>query len=89
MRSYLKFAAPLALGALLAACGDQEREASAEMAGAEAEVSTELPEEQVSDQQLQNAAEGAAAAVATPQAGASVVVAPEDGAGATTPAANP
>lgn len=66
MRSYIHFAAPLALGALLAACGGQEREASAEANGATAEVSTPLPESQVSDTQLQNAAEGAAAAAATP-----------------------
>ena len=43
---------------------------------AEAEVTTKLPENQVSDQQLQAAAEGAAAVAETPQAAASVVVSP-------------
>lgn len=89
MRSYIHFAAPLALGALLAACGGQEREASAEANGATAEVSTPLPESQVSDTQLQNAAEGAAAAAATPQAGASVVVTAPEGDPATTATPNP
>ncbi len=61
----------------LSGCGEKERTAEAETPNAEVEVSTKLPEAQVSDQQLQNAAEGAAAMAETPQAGASVVVTPE------------
>jgi hypothetical protein len=69
-------AALLIAGASLAACGDKERSAEAETPAAEAEVTTKLPESQVSDQQLQAAAEGAAAVAETPQAAASVVVSP-------------
>ena len=60
----------------LSGCGNNERTAEVETPNAEVEVSTNLPEAQVSDQQLQNAAEGAAAMAETPQAGASVVVTP-------------
>ena len=52
----------LSMGAL-AACGD--REAESETPVAEAEVKTELPEEVVSDQQLQNTADAAAANAST------------------------
>ncbi|HEX8570362.1 MAG TPA: hypothetical protein VF699_10635 [Caulobacteraceae bacterium] len=55
----------LSMGAL-AACGD--REAESETPVAEAEVKTELPEEVVSDQQLQNTADAAAATASTPPA---------------------
>jgi len=79
-------AALLAGASLLAACGDK-REAEAETPTAEAEVTTTLPESQVSDQQLQNAAEGAAAMAETPQAGASVVVSPPPSGAAGTPEA--
>ena len=72
---YATLAALLAGAAVLAACGGQ-REAEAEVEGAKAEVTTDQPESQVSDQQLENVAEGAAAAAATPQASASVVVTP-------------
>jgi hypothetical protein len=52
----------LSMGAL-AACG--EREAESETPVAEAEVKTEMPEEVVSDQQLQNTADAAAAGAST------------------------
>ena len=69
-------AAALAVASLLTACSG-ERKAEAEVGPAEAEVTTDLPESQVSDQQLQNTAEGAAAAAATAQGSAtSVVVSP-------------
>ncbi len=55
----------LSMGAL-AACGD--REAESETPVAEAEVKTELPEQVVSDQQLQNTADAAAATASTPPA---------------------
>ena len=55
----------LSMGAL-AACGD--REAESETPIAEAEVSTELPEQVVSDQQLQGTADAAAANASTPPA---------------------
>ena len=73
MKTTYCLTALLASAAMLTACGG-EREAEAEIGGATAEVTTDKPESQVSDQQLQNAAEGAAAAAATPQASASVVV---------------
>ena len=60
----------------LANCGDRERSAEVETRNAEVEVKTTLPEGQVSDQQLKNAAEGAAAIAETPQAATSVVVSP-------------
>lgn len=72
----------IAAGALLtgafalAGCGN-ERTAEVETGAAEAEVSTTLPESQVSDQQLENAAVGAAAMAETPQAAASVVITPD------------
>jgi len=66
----------LAAAISLAACGDRERSAEVQTSNAEVEVTTTLPEGQVSDQQLENAAEGAAAIAETPQAGASVVVSP-------------
>ena len=69
-------AAFFAAAAGLAACGERERSAEVETSNAEVEVTTKLPEAQVSDQQLKNAAEGAAAMAETPQAGASVVVSP-------------
>ena len=57
-----KIIAPaLAVGALsLAACGG-ERTAEVETATAEAEVSTELPEEMISDEELEDLASQAAA----------------------------
>lgn len=84
-------AALLAATVSLAACGDRERSAEAETGNAEVEVTTNLPEGQVSDQQLKNAAEGAAAMAETPQAGASVVVSPPGSAegNAAAPAAPP
>lgn len=72
-------AVALSASAALAACGGGERTAEAEEGGTTAEVSTNLPESQVPDQQLENAAEGAAAAAATPGAGTSVVVSPDGG----------
>ncbi|HEY8617219.1 hypothetical protein [Phenylobacterium sp.] len=85
----LAAAALIASAAALTACGDKERSAEAETAAAEAEVTTKLPESQVSDQQLQAAAEGAAAVAETPQAGTSVVVSPEPTAPATGSGAQP
>ncbi|MBW3560307.1 MAG: hypothetical protein KY449_11180 [Proteobacteria bacterium] len=62
---FLALAAVLALSAGgLAACSG-EREAEAETGVYEAEVKTEAPESMVSDQQLQNSADAAAAAAAT------------------------
>lgn len=66
-------AALLAGAALIGACSN-EREAEAKVGAAEAEVSTNLPESQVTDQQLQNAAEGAAALAQTPQGSNTAVV---------------
>ena len=83
IRAGLAAAGLLAGAAVLAACGDKERTAEAETPAAQAEVTTKLPENQVSDQQLQSAAEGAAAVAETPQAGSSVVVSPEPTAPAT------
>jgi hypothetical protein len=63
--------------ALLAACGDNERTAEVETNTTEVEVSTTLPENQVSDAQLNAVAEGAALAAGTPNGSATgVVVAP-------------
>ena len=59
-KAFVSVGAALALSVgALAACGD--REAESETPVAEAEVATELPEEVVSDQQLQNTADAAAA----------------------------
>jgi hypothetical protein len=60
---------------LIAGC-NREREAEVQTGNAEVEVSTDLPPSQVSNQQLQSAAEGAAAIAETPGAGTSVVVSP-------------
>lgn len=57
--TYKTLAALAALSMLAAACG--ERSAESETATAEAEVSTSLPEEVVSDQELQALADQAAA----------------------------
>lgn len=83
-------AALLAAGAL-AACGNNEREAEAQVGGAEAEVTTTLPESQVTDEQLQNTAEGAATAAATAQGSSTAVVVspPATGEGAGAPTAAP
>ena len=66
-------------GASLAACSN-EREAEVNTGTAQAEVSTNLPESQVSDDQLKAAAEGAAAIAETPQgSNTAVVVTPPAG----------
>jgi hypothetical protein len=65
----------LASAALVAGCS-REREAEVKTGYAEVEVSTDLPPSQVSNEQLQSAAEGAAAIAETPGAGSSVVVSP-------------
>ena len=63
-KAFVSVGAALALSmGALAACGD--REAESETPVAEAEVKTELPEEVVSDQQLQNTADAAAAGAST------------------------
>ena len=81
-------AALLAGAALMSACS-KEREAEADTGKAEAEVSTTLPESQVSDAQLKAAAEGAAAVAETPQgSNTSVVVTPPSDSTAT-PAGTP
>ncbi|WP_374470889.1 hypothetical protein [Phenylobacterium sp.] len=85
----LTAAALIAGAAALTACGGNERSAEAETPAAEAEVTTKLPESQVSDAQLQAAAEGAAAVAETPQAGSSVVVSPEPTGPATGSGAQP
>ena len=60
----------------LAACSEK-REAEVNTGTAEAEVSTTLPKSQVSDDQLEAAAQGAAAVAETPQgSNTSVVVTP-------------
>lgn len=73
MRTPLLAAAAVCAGLALSACSN-EREAEAKVGGAEAEVTTTLPESQVTDQQLQNTAEGAAAAAATAQGSSTAVV---------------
>lgn len=73
MRNTLLIAAAVGASLALGACSN-EREAEAEVGGATAEVSTTLPESQVSDQQLENTAEGAAAAAATAQGSSTAVV---------------
>ena len=66
-KAFVSVGAALALSmGALAACGD--REAESETPVAEAEVKTELPEQVVSDQQLQNTADAAAANASTPPA---------------------
>ena len=63
-KAFVSVTAALALSmGALAACGD--REAESETPVAEAEVKTEMPEEVVSDQQLQNTADAAAANAST------------------------
>ncbi|MCR5875099.1 hypothetical protein LRS10_13445 [Phenylobacterium sp. J426] len=76
----------LASASLLTACGNREREAEVNTGTAQAEVSTTLPESQVSDAQLKAAAEGAAAVAETPQGSntAVVVTPPSDSSGVTT-----
>jgi hypothetical protein len=76
-----------AAGAALLAVGacSKEREAEVSTGAATAEVSTTLPESQVSDQQLEAAAQGAAAIAETPQgSNTAVVVTPPAGAPAPT-----
>jgi hypothetical protein len=64
-KTWLSIGAALALSAgSLAACSG-EREAESETPVAEAEVKTDLPEEAMSDAQLQGAADAAAAAAST------------------------
>jgi lactoylglutathione lyase len=63
-------AAVLASVTVLAACGGGEREAESKTPVAEAEVSTTQPEEAISDQALQNAADAAAVTASTPEPGA-------------------
>ena len=90
LTAWFAAAALIAGAGSLAACGDKERSAEAETPIAEAEVTTTLPESQVSDQQLQNAAEGAVAAAETPQGSSTaVVVSPPADAATTTGAATP
>jgi uncharacterized protein with FMN-binding domain len=61
----------------LVACGGDERTAEAETNNTTVEVTTELSQNQVTDQQLNAVAEGAAIAAGTPQGSATgVVVAP-------------
>lgn len=86
LRHGLASVAVMAGAVALVACS-QEREAEVDTGTAEVEVSTTLPESQVSDEQLQSAAEGAAAMAETPGAGTAVVVTPPEGqAETTTPA---
>lgn len=82
-------AAALLAAGLLAACGDKERTAEANVGGAEAEVSTTLPESQVTDQQLQNTAEGAATAASTAQGSSTAVVVSPPATGDATSAPTP
>lgn len=71
-------AAALLLATAVAGCSG-ERQAEVDTGTAEAEVTTTLPESQVSDAQLEAAAEGAAALAETPGgANTSVVVTPPD-----------
>lgn len=53
----------------LAACGDGKREAESQTPVATAEVETQLPESTVTDQQLQQTADQAAAQASTPAPG--------------------
>ena len=59
MRTLSITAAVVAAAFALSACGDREAESETDVA--EAEVSTDLPEEQLSDADLQAAADAAAA----------------------------
>ena len=68
--------------AALSACGDGERSAEADTAVSEAEVSTELPESVVSDEQLEATANAAAEIAATPPAQVVPVPVPSGGASA-------
>lgn len=81
--SFAATAAVLAAGLALSACSN-ERSAEVDTGKAEAEVSTNLPESQVTDEQLKAAAEGAAAVAETPQGSntAVVVTPPPEGSGA-------
>jgi cytoskeletal protein RodZ len=64
-KTWLSIAAAVALSAgAVAACG--ERSAESETPVAEAEVKTDLPEQVVSDQQLQGTADAAATGASTP-----------------------
>lgn len=83
-RMPLALAAAGALTLALGACS-KEREAEVNTGAAQAEVSTTLPESQVSDAQLEAAAQGAAAVAETPQgSNTAVVVTPPAGAPAPT-----
>lgn len=75
MHRNLPFAAVAAatLALTLGACS-KEREAEVNTGTAEVEVKTTLPESQVSDQQLEAAAQGAAAIAETPQGSNTAVV---------------
>ena len=64
LKMFLKLTGAVIGAAALTACGD--REAEGETAVSEAEISTELPESVVSDEQLQAAADAAAQVAATP-----------------------
>ena len=77
----LAVAALVAGAVTVSACGEGDRTAEAETPVSEAEVSTELPEGVVSDQELQATANAAAEIVATPPA--QVVPVPVGGAQAT------
>jgi hypothetical protein len=74
-----RFVAILAIASapiFLAACGDGKRTAEAETPISEAEVSTDLPEEAISDQDLQAMANAAAdQAAEVPSAGPGVAAA--------------
>jgi hypothetical protein len=70
----LRLLIPAAVAAAtLGACGEK-REAEVTTPTAEAEVSTTLPKSQVSDDQLEAAAQGAAAIAETPQGSNTAVV---------------
>ena len=64
LKMLLKLTGTLIGAASLAACGD--REAESETAISEAEISTDLPESVVTDEQLQATADAAAELAATP-----------------------
>ncbi len=69
----------------LSACGDSERSAEAETPISEAEISTELPESVLSDNQLEATANAAAELAATPPGQVvGVPVAPDGSAGGVT-----
>lgn len=61
---------------LLAACGDGKREAASETPVAKAEVETQLPASTVTDQELQQAADQAAAQASTPAPGTTMPATP-------------